>query len=108
VAPDCRLASNREVKGIKNEFRIFGRDPHLDVGLTPAVLKGAATVSKTTLGQMTLSITIKIRHNKIAYAVCLLSKSIILSAVMLSVAMKSSKLSVIILSVDRLNVMAPF
>jgi len=59
VAPDCRLASNREVKGIKNEFRIFGRDPHLDVGLTPAVLKGAATVSKTTLGQMTLSITIK-------------------------------------------------
>jgi hypothetical protein len=59
LAPDCRLASNREVKGIKNEFRIFGWDSHLDVGLTPAVLKGAATFSKMTIVKTTLSITIK-------------------------------------------------
>jgi hypothetical protein len=59
MAPDCRLASKREVKGIKNEFRIFGQDPHLDVGLTPAVLKGAVTFSKMTIVKTTLSTTIK-------------------------------------------------
>jgi hypothetical protein len=59
VATGCQLASNREVKVIKNEFRIFGRDPHLDVGLTPAALKGATTFSKMTIVKTTLSITIK-------------------------------------------------
>jgi hypothetical protein len=79
VAPDCRLASNREVKGIKNEFRIFGRDPHLDVGLTPAVLKGAATFSKTTVCQTTLSITVKnaTQHNNQKCLCCVSSSKVL-------------------------------